>query len=559
MKPLLIFVYLLTFCVATAQNKKQVIKVSYDQYRNGAKTDKSDISLMYHDGVAYLSKASDQIRQYVDYSNRQTVSIIAYEEELFKNTIPFDSLPKATNHGQKDTILGYVCQYATLSSFSNNIEVWYTEESKAKGSPYSKYIPGNKSLILKILINGNYMLMASAIEKETNSSLDFPVKEAQEITSAKLEELKIKSRFTTFNIFKEETINFWGDPTVPTREEMKLGHTYHVSHGTIILKKVTLPADFSDAAYLFAQLTCRSNGDAYDRTGSVFIIPSSDKALSMIDAFSQGIDKVPVYKDNMNNEYQGILTQSNYEPPIEILRFFTSFGVGHFNNLRPINNYPWKNDVMYNQEVTALIPRQQQELLIGIFIGNYDKGGHTVSLDLHAYPGFKKEKQAEQFVKPLFNTVNIMEMSGQNYGRMFKNDTLKVDFEIPDGLKNMKLCYTSTGHGGWGNGDEFNPKLNQIYLDGQKLFSIVPWRTDCATYRLSNPASGNFGNGLSSSDLSRSNWCPGTLTPPYIIPLDSLKKGKHKLEIIIDQGDDEGSSFNHWSTSGVLVGEKREE
>ena len=83
----------------------------------------------------------------------------------------------------------------------------------------------------------------------------------------------------------------------------------------------------------------------------------------------------------------------------------------------------------------------------------------------------------------------------------------------------------------------------------------VPWRTDCATYRLSNPASGNFSNGLSSSDLSRSNWCPATITPPKFIPLDHLNPGNHTIQVVIDQGEDEGSSFNHWSVTGVLTGQ----
>jgi hypothetical protein len=118
------------------------------------------------------------------------------------------------------------------------------------------------------------------------------------------------------------------------------------------------------------------------------------------------------------------------------------------------------------------------------------------------------------------------------------------------------MLYTSTWHGGWENGDEFNPKMNRILIDGVEVFKIVPWRTDCGTFRLSNPASGNFGNGMSSSDYSRSNWCPATLTPPYHIPLSSLVPGKHKLEVIIDQGEDEGESFNHWNISGILTGTK---
>ena len=145
-------------------------------------------------------------------------------------------------------------------------------------------------------------------------------------------------------------------------------------------------------------------------------------------------------------------------------------------------------------------------------------------------------------------------MSGQNYGKLFKNDTLEMSFTIPEDISDLKLLFTSTGHGGWGNGDEFNPKLNQILIDNEPLFSIVPWRSDCATYRLYNPASGNFSNGMSSSDFSRSNWCPGTLTPPYQVPLDKLRPGKHTIKVIINQGDDEDSSFNHWGVSGILVG-----
>jgi hypothetical protein len=145
-------------------------------------------------------------------------------------------------------------------------------------------------------------------------------------------------------------------------------------------------------------------------------------------------------------------------------------------------------------------------------------------------------------------------MSGQNYGKLFNNDTLAVDFEIPENVEELQLLFTSTGHGGWGGGDEFNPRLNQIFIDGKEIFKIVPWRTDCATYRLSNPASGNFSNGLSSSDFSRSNWCPGTLTSPFVVPLTELQSGKHTIEVIIDQGEDEGGSFNHWGVSGILTG-----
>jgi len=332
---------------------------------------------------------------------------------------------------------------------------------------------------------------------------------------------------------------------------------YHFSKGAVILKKVSLPESVVEGSEIYAKLTCWSAGDAYDRTGSVFVINPQEDEISMLDAFNDGLQVLPLYSDNNGKKYQGIVITETYSPPVELMRFFTSFGVGHFNNLRVINNYPWKDAAVYNQDITPMFPANEREVWIGVFIGNYDRGGHRVNLDLNIYPSFDSRKQPSKYIQPLFSTVNIMEMSNQEYGRLFDNDTLLVDFTISDSIGNLQLLYTSTGHGGWGGGDEFNPKLNQIFIDGELIYSITPWRTDCATYRLYNPASGNFGNGLSSSDLSRSNWCPATLTPPQIIELDKLGEGKHTIEIIIDQGEDSGGSFNHWSVTGVLVGEKK--
>ena len=108
-----------------------------------------------------------------------------------------------------------------------------------------------------------------------------------------------------------------------------------------------------------------------------------------------------------------------------------------------------------------------------------------------------------------------------------------------------------------GRGDEFNPKENVLYIDGVKRFTHTPWRCDCATFRDQNPVSGNFWNGVSSSDYSRSGWCPGTATNPVYVDLGDLKPGRHTLRIAIPQGADEGGSFSHWMVSGVLLYEEQ--
>lgn len=88
-----------------------------------------------------------------------------------------------------------------------------------------------------------------------------------------------------------------------------------------------------------------------------------------------------------------------------------------------------------------------------------------MSLDLSFYPVWEKTEVKKKYINPLFSIVNILEMSGQNYGRLFKTDTLTARFEIPKDVENIQLLYTSTGHGGWGGGDEFNQRLNKVFVD----------------------------------------------------------------------------------------------
>src|SRR5690606_38572374 len=100
----------------------------------------------------------------------------------------------------------------------------------------------------------------------------------------------------------------------------------------------------------------------------------------------------------------------------------------------------------------------------------------------------------------------IMEMAGQEYGTMFENDSLEIDFEVPEEVKNLSLRYISTGHGGWGGGDEFNKKVNTIIIDDKVVNNYIPWNRDCGVQRKYNPASCTFWSGLSSSDCSRTGW-----------------------------------------------------
>lgn len=531
----------------------QNYEVKYQRLNNNKLDSTYAYSFKYVNGVAYLSSEDSKNKAFIDFNRKMNIDIMEYDEVLFKTVIPFNDLAAPEKIEESEDMLGFKCQKAVFKAFSNTIEVWFTQDAKAKGSPYKSYLPPN-ALALKIVINGSRELRATeVVELNELTNLSYAFDQAKEISEAKARELQITDRYTNFPVFDHQQINFEGDIENPPLGQSDM--VYRLSNGTVILKKIKIPEIAKQGASVFATLTNWSNGDAYDRTGSLFMI-TEDKEISMLNALEDSLELLPIFTDNLEKKYQGIVSDDKYDVPVELMRFFTSFGVSHFNNIREIENYLWQDSVVYKQEITSVFPNDIDEVWIGVFIGNYDGGGHFISLDLQFYPPWSEGEVTKKYIQPLFNTVNIMEMSGQNYGRLFGNDTLEMEFELPENIEKLEMLFTTTGHGGWGGGDEFNPKLNQVFIDGELVFSHIPWRTDCGTYRMSNPASGNFENGLSSSDLSRSNWCPATLTPPYFINLANLKPGKHKVEVVIEQGENEGSSFSSWCVSGVLVGEK---
>ena len=492
----------------------------------------------YVESVTYVSYAEDSVFTLLQYPEGNCYSAYAFAAGDF------------TEEGQ-ETVLGYPCTKYKTSINSNTIEVWMTEQPGFEATP----MPGLGRLsgvMVRCMRNGIYVTDLKSVKKTKGLPKELiPADKGQCKSSRELNQLRKDKLVMRIPVFKEQQIHFADyDPVVG---EIPFDTTIHLSHGTIILKRMNLP-QLPEHYQLFAEIHQRSNGDAYDRSASVFVVPT-EKTKSFIDGLTRGVEALPVLTGRDGKQYQGIKAENDYLPPVELVRYFTSFGVGHFNEKVQIDDLTWTEENYYKQEISELRDRLQGDVLIGAFIGNYDKGGHIVSLDLLAYPGDYEwdETPCHQHSVPLFNTCNVMEMSGQNYGRLFATDSLEVEFEIPEGATDVRLRYISTGHGGWGGGDEFNPKENAIFIDGVKAFTHTPWRCDCATFRDQNPVSGNFWNGVSSSDYSRSGWCPGTATNPVYFDLGWLKPGKHTLRVAIPQGKDEGGSFSHWMVSGVLL------
>ncbi|WP_396166109.1 GLPGLI family protein [Flavobacterium sp.] len=482
----------------------------------------------------------------INRKNNAVIQMAKLNEHKSIATIDSASLEKQTFEllPESKKILGYNCKKAKTIINSNTIEIWYTTEVLIKGAP--SILGQNLGLVLETNRNGNFVITATKIEKLKQ----FPVAEVK--TEKTLDLLTYrdelwKSRFTTISIFKEEIINF--SDTSKSNDSI-----IRFANGTIILRKVSIP-NIVKGSQVFMEVTEQSNGDAYDRTGSVFLIPIQKKN-SFLEGLQNGVKALPVYDNGNGKYYQGIAATENYSPLLELMRFFTPFGIKQYNTIT-LKDKIWEERVNYRQDISELTAALSgQEVYIGTFIGNYDKGGHKVNVSLTIHPEEEVVVTKPTEVIPLFNTTNVMEMAGQEYGTLFNSDKgLVVTFTLNKDMKNARLRYITTGHGGWENGDEFVPKRNSIYLDEKEVFHFTPWREDCGSYRLYNPASGNFPNGLSSSDYSRSNWCPGTSTNPIYIELGDLKAGTHSLQVKIPQGANEGPSFSSWNVSGVLLGE----
>ena len=482
----------------------------------------------------------------INRKNNAVIQMAKLNEHKSIATIDSISLGKQTFELLSETkkILGYNCKKAKTIINSNTIEIWYTTEVPIKGAP--SILGQNLGLVLETNRNGNFVVTATKVEKLKQ----FPIEEVK--TKKPLDLLTYrdelwKSRFTTISIFKEEIINF-SDTSKSNDSIMRF------ANGTIILRKVSIP-NIVKGSQVFMEVTEQSNGDAYDRTGSVFLIPMQKKN-SFLEGLQNGVKALPVYDNGNGKYYQGIAATENYSPLLELVRFFTPFGIKQYNTIT-LKDKIWEERVNYRQDISELTAAMSgQEVYIGTFIGNYDKGGHKVNVNLTIHPEEEVVVAKPTEVIPLFNTTNVMEMAGQEYGTLFNSDKgLVVTFTLNKDMKNARLRYITTGHGGWENGDEFVPKRNSIYLDKKEVFHFTPWREDCGSYRLYNPASGNFPNGLSSSDYSRSNWCPGTSTNPTYIELGDIKAGTHSLQVKIPQGASEGTSFSAWNVSGVLLGE----
>lgn len=350
-------------------------------------------------------------------------------------------------------------------------------------------------------------------------------------------------------------------------------------NGRIILKKIQVP-HYDRNVKVFVKTTVASNGDRWDKSGSVFVLPKKS-AINLM-TIAEGKNKFPAIDTLKYEKLIGIMAGKDYLPTVELMRFMTPFGVGHYSSnndsltskRRPVYVPKWEDCVQWEQDITDLYPLLEDEAYVGVFIDTWTEPGYTASMELKFNESnISCDRMPRRHVVPVVNTVYYI---GQEYPDIFSRKPLTVDFNMPQAAKNARLKYIVTGHGGHSGGDEFTPQENILSVDGKEVYRFTPWRDDCASFRRFNPATGVWlikrtasyigENGyeekeveepLASSDLSRSNWCPGSDVMPEEIALGNVSAGKHTFTVDIPKAQPiKGTDLNHWLISAYIVWEE---
>jgi len=561
MKKIIVALLALMPLMAIAQVKipKNANRFIYHQYEYGEQTDTAIITVeRYADGTIAILTTQPEGKMIQGYAKSVTSADYAADSITVTVNYPDSAYYYRTGFGHNKIEWKHEGDNYTCSINSNTLVFEMDEKAKVNVNPLP-YYGLNKGLLRSFTRNGQLRLKLAKAEKVKDLTNKLTNTNGRRVSPREMDKIMKDRLVVTTRIFDHEQIH-WGaenDHIDGGIARMPYDTVLHFAGGTVILKRVKLPVLPAHYQH-FVELHQRSNGDAYDRTGSVFMILPTE-GETFFDGINNHPDSLPIYTGRDGQRYQGIMLTDGYQPPIELVRFFTPFGVGHFNKGMQDYGIDWREETYYRQEITDVYysaAATGYDVVIGAWIGNYDGGGHLLTMDIKSYPNdytvsdTDLSRQGEWI--PLFNTCNVLEMAGQNYGKLFATDSLTVSVTIPEA--GARLRYISTGHGGWGEGDEFVPKQNTILIDGKVAFTHTPWRQDCGCYRDLNPVSGNFWNGLSSSDFSRSGWCPGTATQPVYFDLTPWADGKkHTITVAIPQGKPVEGMFSHWAVSGTLI------
>lgn len=227
------------------------------------------------------------------------------------------------------------------------------------------------------------------------------------------------------------------------------------------------------------------------------------------------------------------------EPPIELVKFVTSYG-GYAE---------------FIADVTHLAPLLRDSCTLEAFIDTWVTPAWTIDVDLVFEAADVSEYNAPTerpiWVEPVMFTQSYNAQDVGPGGIVFERD-------LPADADRVKLYYFASGHCTDGRGaDEFVTTDNVLSVDGVVVYRFRPWRDDCREFRDVNPYTARWSDGWWSSDFSRSGWCPGDAVEPLVVDLtDHLTPGSHRIGYEIEdvRPVDSAGHFGYWRVSSYVVG-----
>ena len=365
----------------------------------------------------------------------------------------------------------------------------------------------------------------------------------------------------SFNLtlWREASVAF--DPSLPADSVPRADGTYRLDAGRILLKPVVVPAR-ERRCDVWLDVTVTSAGDPWDKSGAVFAF-----------AGEAGRDYLKRMKDGGDADttrFAGIVADEQRTPALELMRFITPFGVGHFSHTERAEAYrpeavaAWADSAHWRADLSGLQPwlGAVDTLWVGAYIDTWTAEGYALSAELVINESPLPCDCAPQHdVTALFNTTKFAH--DQRPFTQLPDSALRVNFTM-DRPGQAILHFLTTGHGGHSGGDEFTEQPHMLILDGDTVDAWTPWRNDCAAMRRFNPTSGfwpstyvyqgdTLQERIASSDLSRSNWCPGDQVTPRHVELGILSAGEHTLEVAVPGAQRWAKDeFNFWNLAGWL-------
>ena len=132
----------------------------------------------------------------------------------------------------------------------------------------------------------------------------------------------------TIDVFNKENVHF-APGTIGNFADADAEGVIRLVNGRIIVKKIKVPR-YERNVKVSVHVTLASNGDRWDKSGSCFVIPRGS-AVNLL-SIAKGERKFPEVDPAKYEKLVGVVAGKDYLPTVELMRFMTPFGVGHFSS-----------------------------------------------------------------------------------------------------------------------------------------------------------------------------------------------------------------------------------